>query len=339
MTTFAHLEASEEVRVSTFRETSRRRESVVFQGFLKLLPGAYTAQITVRDGASAAGLAAAVELHVPQFGPGAVSMPLIAYRAEPRASREAPPSLILNPWATIEIGGRESLVYFETASPAPAIIQVLDEGEVVWSKEVTPPHEPVALHATLASIDLGELPPGDLQLQVRSDAAAAAPAARLLVTPSPDWLFANYQDLISYLRYAGRAGELDSLRSAPVRERARRFAMFWKSRDPDPDTPENEFFERYFRRIQDANNRFADQTTEGWLTDRGAVYVTLGPPDEVFRHLDQQEGPGRSQIWLYNRSLGFELRLVFVDETGAGAYSLTRDSRLSFLDAVERLYS
>ncbi len=61
-------------------------------------------------------------------------------------------------------------------------------------------------------------------------------------------------------------------------------------------------------RLSAVVGRFVDQTTEGWLTDRGAVYVTLGPPDEVFRHLDQQE-------------------------------SLTRDSRLSLLEAVERLYS
>jgi hypothetical protein len=67
--------------------------------------------------------------------------------------------------------------------------------------------------------------------------------------------------------------------------------------------------------------------------------VTFGPPDEVLRYLDEQAGPDNSQIWLYDESLTFELRLVFTDTTGSGAYSLTVESRRAFLDAVETLYA
>src|SRR6478735_1279369 len=48
---------------------------------------------------------------------------------------------------------------------------------------------------------------------------------------------------------------------------------FWARRDPTPGTPENEFRDEHYRRMQFANAQF-----RGWNTDRGLVYVRYGPP-------------------------------------------------------------
>jgi GWxTD domain-containing protein len=55
-------------------------------------------------------------------------------------------------------------------------------------------------------------------------------------------------------------------------------ANFWKRRDVTPETAENEFREEFERRTAFADARFAQDEERGSLTDRGMVFVLLGPP-------------------------------------------------------------
>ena len=66
-------------------------------------------------------------------------------------------------------------------------------------------------------------------------------------------------------------------------ERQQFIEQFWLRRDPTPDTEENEFKEEHYRRIAYANERFASGIP-GWKTDRGRIYITFGPPDEIESH-------------------------------------------------------
>jgi GWxTD domain-containing protein len=47
---------------------------------------------------------------------------------------------------------------------------------------------------------------------------------------------------------------------------------FWQRRNPNPDSPENEFREEHYRRIQYANDHYA-AGKPGWKTDRGRIYI------------------------------------------------------------------
>jgi GWxTD domain-containing protein len=54
---------------------------------------------------------------------------------------------------------------------------------------------------------------------------------------------------------------------------------FWAIRNPDPNSPTNEFRDEYYRRLACANDQFGSPGRhDGWRTDRGMVYITLGPP-------------------------------------------------------------
>src|SRR5262249_35556998 len=53
---------------------------------------------------------------------------------------------------------------------------------------------------------------------------------------------------------------------------------FWKARDPRPETEENEARDEFERRVAFADSRFAQDETRGSLTDRGMVFILLGPP-------------------------------------------------------------
>lgn len=58
---------------------------------------------------------------------------------------------------------------------------------------------------------------------------------------------------------------------------------FWKSRDPKPETNENEFRDEFEKRVAFADARFTQGETRGSLTDRGMVFILLGPPTYVGR--------------------------------------------------------
>ena len=121
-------------------------------------------------------------------------------------------------------------------------------------------------------------------------------------------------------------------------ERENFIEQFWLRRDPTPDTVENEFKEEHYRRIAYANDRFASGIP-GWKTDRGRIYITFGPPDEIESHpsggTDQRpfdEGGGVTstypfEIWRYRwiEGIGTDILIEFVDKSMSGEYRMTMD--------------
>ncbi len=335
----AQLDEIEEVRVASFRETSRRDESVIFQGFVKLPPGRYRLRLSVHDLAAPAGLAEDGELRVPGFSGRWLTAPLVVYRARPRGDRDQPPALLISPRATVEFGGAPIPIHLESShvSPGPLLLQISAGGKVIRTDTLAIRPTGGVLHTASAKLDPAELPPGALSLKLGLPQATAADSFTLIVALTPGWLAPTYDEAVSYLRYAGPPTAIDSLRQAEPAARARLLRAFLNRKDPAPETPENEFLEEYFRRIGDANDRFGEAGTAGWLTDRGTVYVTLGSPDEVQRHVEAWQGAERSQVWLYRQSLAAGLRLVFVDRAGTGSFRLTDESRRAFQTTVRRL--
>ncbi len=122
-------------------------------------------------------------------------------------------------------------------------------------------------------------------------------------------------------------------------ERENFIEMFWRRRDPNPDTEENEFREQYYERIAYANEHFASGIP-GWKTDRGRVYIAHGKPDSIESHPSggtydrpSYEGGGSTttypfEIWFYRHldGVGDGLEIEFVDPTGTGEYHIARDA-------------
>ena len=121
-------------------------------------------------------------------------------------------------------------------------------------------------------------------------------------------------------------------------ERENFIEQFWLRRDPTPDTIENEYREEHYRRIAWSNERYASGIP-GWKTDRGRIYITFGPPDEVESHPSggtyqrpYEEGGGFTstypfEIWRYRwlEGVGQEVLIEFVDPTMTGEYRMTLD--------------
>ena len=120
-------------------------------------------------------------------------------------------------------------------------------------------------------------------------------------------------------------------------ERERFIEEFWRRRDPDPDTDENEFKEEYYERIAYANEHFASGIP-GWKSDRGRIWIMYGKPDERETHPSggsydrpSYEGGGNTttypfEIWFYRylAGVGSGVEIEFVDPTGSGEYRIAR---------------
>ena len=121
-------------------------------------------------------------------------------------------------------------------------------------------------------------------------------------------------------------------------EREQFVEQFWLRRDPTPDSIENEYKEEHYRRIAYSNERYASGIP-GWKTDRGRIYITFGPPDEIESHPSggtyqrpQAEGGGETSTfpfedWRYRYidGIGNDVNIEFVDPTMTGEYRMTMD--------------
>ena len=110
------------------------------------------------------------------------------------------------------------------------------------------------------------------------------------------------------------------------RERNFFIEAFWKQRDPNPNTPENEFKEEHYRRLNYANRFFGRGTpTPGWRTDMGRIYIILGEPKTIERYENLTE-VYPTIVWFYQGMSKYGLpdsfNLVFFKKYGAGDYQL-----------------
>lgn len=96
-------------------------------------------------------------------------------------------------------------------------------------------------------------------------------------------------------------------------------ADFWKRRDPNPQTPENEFRDNYLQRLQYAD-QYSHGNKEGWKTDRGRVLLIYGIPDNIERYPNRVANKPY-EIWSYPNLEGGCI-FVFVDMLGFGDYEL-----------------
>ncbi len=121
-------------------------------------------------------------------------------------------------------------------------------------------------------------------------------------------------------------------------EREAFIEQFCLRRNPNPDSPDNEYREEHYRRIAYANEHFA-AGKPGWKTDRGHIYISFGKPDSIDSHpaggsyqRPMEEGGGETstfpfEVWHYRylEGIGDNIDLEFVDSCQCGDYPFTID--------------
>ena len=125
-------------------------------------------------------------------------------------------------------------------------------------------------------------------------------------------------------------------------ERGAFIEQFWARRNPVPGTAENQFKAEHYRRIAYTNAHYSDrQGLPGWKTDRGRIYITYGPPDEIDSHPSggsytrpPEDGGGNVttypfEDWVYRyiEGIGTNIKIEFADRERTGEFHMTMDPR------------
>jgi GWxTD domain-containing protein len=109
-------------------------------------------------------------------------------------------------------------------------------------------------------------------------------------------------------------------------ERDKFIQLFWKRRDPLPETDQNEFYEEYMKRVRFADLNFGHEgSKKGSQTERGYFYLLLGPPLERQIYATSSE-VWPLELWFYKGEQEYGLPpffyLIFYQPEGLGEYRL-----------------
>src|SRR5438876_6164931 len=112
----------------------------------------------------------------------------------------------------------------------------------------------------------------------------------------------NFRDWLERdVTYIITREERDEFLRLPTDESRDKFIEhFWEIRNPNPGSPTNSYKDEIYRRIAYANQWYGHSNgEEGWRTDRGRVYITLGAPQQVGRYLGLAN-IRPMEIWFYS---------------------------------------
>ena len=343
----AQARDSESVRVPTFKETSRTDESVIFRRAFRVVPGTYTLTYAVRDGNSQRSAAQRLAIGVPRLSPAGLSTLEPVYEAQPRTQLDSLPNYLPAPRASYVFGIDDSAsVYVESYNPRTPISMQLrtPNGKIVWQGSKTLPASSPGLASGIVTVPLSHADVGVGTIVAVLAGSSDTLGTRIFVGFGPDLPVLSFKDMLGYLRFFSTPNKLQPLYDATPEERGTRWAAFLRATDPNPSTPQNEALDDYFSRIRDANSIFVSDLPPGWLSDRGMVFVTLGPPSNSYEDYGsmymgdiamqgQLTTRVRILVWEYSQ---YQTRIIFYDPNDTRQWRLTRPSMSVFQSLLVR---
>jgi GWxTD domain-containing protein len=108
-------------------------------------------------------------------------------------------------------------------------------------------------------------------------------------------------------------------------ERDNFIKSFWDARNPDPGSDSNEYEAEHYRRLAYVNQNFGNpKSQDGWRTDRGHIYVVLGPPEQRANYAAARNMRPLI-IWFYESktpALPLHFYIVFYKRSSSEDYTL-----------------
>lgn len=88
---------------------------------------------------------------------------------------------------------------------------------------------------------------------------------------------------------------------------------FWATMTRNCPPGVNQTQDLFWKRVEEAKARFADEGISGWRTDRGAMYVLLGEPESVHElQVETRYGTREALIWVYPEREGLPRSVAFL---------------------------
>jgi len=98
----------------------------------------------------------------------------------------------------------------------------------------------------------------------------------------------DWDEMVDMVTYISTRKEHETLMTSQDKKKA--LDAYWIGLTRNADTAK-ELIREYFRQVEFANILFTD-FKEGWKTDKGMIYIIMGPPQEVNLYLDRE-------VWSY----------------------------------------
>ena len=323
-----------------------------------LAPGEYRIKLTGQDSVSAKSGSHGLFLKVPRFTSSILELSDIQLALEVKESQE-PSRFVKNsrlvlPNPTTVYGSLNPLLYFyaEIYNLSPSTkdslyavnYAVLDSSGNVFKEYGQYTKVKPGNSAAIASgLNIASLPMGKYQLQLtvtdpsRNQTTQSrkiffiyreeelAKSAEPALEPATEEEAKSLREVIGYIATPEQMKTYDKL----TLEGKQSFLKdFWKSQDPDPATPVNEFKSEIYRRFAYASVHFASGrfggTPQGWKTDRGRAYILYGQPNEIN---DYPYSPNQKpwEKWVYYNLQGGAV-FIFEDQDGYGNYELVHST-------------
>lgn len=97
--------------------------------------------------------------------------------------------------------------------------------------------------------------------------------------------------LVKPILYVSTSTEIGEINQSSDIKKA--FDRYWLTLMGGNEDAARRTIKAYFDRVEEANRLFTTYK-EGWKTDKGMIYIVLGPPDRVQRNRERE-------VWVYNR--------------------------------------
>lgn len=312
-------------QTTDFDETLDRKKSLRITEKLHIPPGEYMANILVTDHYARTQGGISRPLKVADLRTTfSISKPFFSWdslasvnfdRMIPLTNRE----FMQDFFALLVLGG------LQAGEPAEVVMEFSDSrGEVLYTVErrLQPQQaiEYVSLRVPSQKLALG-VTKFTFRLHQGKKQAESETSLFVNVSNLPKD-FNNIASFIEPMRYIMSSDEWQEMENATPERRVELFNEFWRERDPTEDDDENPLMEEFFRRVEEANQRFRWGGEEGWETDRGRIYIIYGAPDNVIEQKSYRSGASYL-IWVY---LNIGRRFVFEDRYSNGNYQLYSSS-------------
>jgi GWxTD domain-containing protein len=327
-----------EARVPTYAQTNSRKDNSTAEVSFVVTPGPYELLIGLMDYDSKKTGQKKTKLNVARYGGTSLSLSDIFFIDQIRADSSGRDSYLPN--VTGNYADKQDSMYFQFRiyhfdfrEQVRIAWSVLDlTGKTIRTHTLQRMFQPNE-NTVVITLYKGDLKSGRYRLSL--DVKNGKSEAKKVKEISVHWagMPAYAMDLdhaVEQLRYIAKGGEIKKIRKASGEEKQRLFDEFWKSQDPTPGTDENELMDEYYRRVDFSNGNFA-AFQDGWQTDRGMVYIILGPPEEIDRHPFESDSKPY-EIWAYYR---LNRSFLFIDSTGFGDYRLMNPSL--FWEVVQQI--
>jgi GWxTD domain-containing protein len=140
------------------------------------------------------------------------------------------------------------------------------------------------------TLDVSRQPAGGYDLEIKAwqegDSATILRKARCSVAWERDAWLRNPRDVVDDVHFILSAGDEEAFERMHPGEQERYLQEFWRRRDPDPSTPQNEARDEYHRRVETARRTFgSSDLMAGPFSDQGRVFIRYGEPNEILNQV------------------------------------------------------